>query len=231
MAYNFYGGLFNVPGNKGINNYNSTLYASFTEYSSIKSGSYRKLLNAYYGKTGLKDDNTQLDKVINKDKTKDKSLTSVKTKADNLYDAATKLYTKGSDSVFNEDEKSVKSFVKKFVSDYNDFITATDKSTTKSVTKSADNLVNQVKMYEVSLEKIGITVDDAGKLSVSDSTFEKADKDSIADVFKGIGSLAYQIAVKASQIGQSAVNATSAFYGDKGNALGYNFSNSFEDFF
>ena len=44
MNFNYFSGLFSGLSNNSGNSF----YASLSDYSSIKSGSYKKLLNAYY---------------------------------------------------------------------------------------------------------------------------------------------------------------------------------------
>lgn len=129
----------------------SGIYSLFSEYSSIKSGSYKKLLSAYYEKTGTTSSSTSKTdtKSISTSKDDTKTLTSMNNTADTLKDAATALSTSGSKSVFtkktveNEDGTKTQEYdtdniyksVKAFVDGYNNLIDAGSNSSTSSMKK------------------------------------------------------------------------------------------------
>lgn len=222
-AYNYFNGLFNSISTKGSNN----LYASFGELSSIRTGSYKKLLNKYYN--GDSDSSNKAGNVLKDVSQTDKSLTKVKSSSDSLSEAATKLYTSGSDSVFKSDKESaITDAVKSFASSYNSLLSNADNSTTASVVKSAGNLVSDVKTYSKSLANVGITLDDKGKMSVDEDKLSKASKDELKDLFSGTNSLAFKVGAKASMLSSAATNASNSLYGSNGSFSNYNLGSSFD---
>ena len=219
-SYNYFSGLFS---GLGSTNSNFSLYSSLSDYSSIKSGSYKKLLNVHYGKTSVKSSDT-VDNILRKKtdtssvyskktstsgKIADKSLTNVKQSSDELLKSATSLYTKGKDTVFSKNATSadIADGVKKFANNYNDLIDAAKNSTTKNVTNTLGYMESTVKSYSKSLENVGITIGDDGKLKVDSDKLSSASEDSLKGIFNGTNSLAFAVASKASTIGSYAVSA------------------------
>ena len=210
-SFNYFSGLFS-----GFGNNNNSFYTSLTDYSSIKTGSYKKLLKAHYSNSSeatskiLQNSNKNKDVYASKkyDYGKDKSLTSVKESADNLLKSSKDLYTSGNSGVFSKSKESdVRAGVKAFVEDYNELMDSTKKSTTKGVTSVADNLRNAVKAQSKALSKVGISVEDNGKLKIDDEVFDKADKNSLKSVFNGTDSVTFAAASKAATIGSYAMSA------------------------
>ena len=75
------------------NNYSAFGSFSLSDYASIKTGAYKKLLNSYYNPTSNKT-SSAVSKLA-ESKT-GKNLTSVRSNADELSKAAEALYTSGS---------------------------------------------------------------------------------------------------------------------------------------
>lgn len=111
-------------GNYGMNNlfsgsYRSNFYSSLGDYSSIRSGSYKKLLTSYYAKTranetpkssssGNKANSVYSDLWKNSSaySYQGKALNKVKTEADELAKSASALTAQGKASLFNEVKKT-----------------------------------------------------------------------------------------------------------------------------
>ena len=119
--------MFGQDANLGIN---------LSDYASIKSGAYHKLLKAYY--ENVPDDDKKTDSSSKKNtqttqKEKAEELTRVENAADDVKDAADALLTQGNKSVFHKVEKTgadgkttleydtdaIYKAVDKFVSSYN----------------------------------------------------------------------------------------------------------------
>ena len=119
------------------NNSSTNLFSNFSlmDYNSIRSGSYRKLMNSYYGQTNSKTSEA-VSKVVNN--TDSMKLTSTKNAADKLSDAAKALYTNGSDSVFKDDKDrtAINDAVNSFVKEYNNAIDAVDATDSSLKTES-----------------------------------------------------------------------------------------------
>lgn len=217
------------------NNNNSSiggLSALLGDYNQIKSGSYGKLMKAYY--TEVKAD----DKAANKRTTstaKDEAATikELQSTTDNLTKVAADLYKGGSKSVFNKTEKTAedgtvtseydKDAIYKKVSDfadaYNNVLKAGNKSDNDSVVSSVASMIKQTGNNEKMLNDLGITIDSENyRLSVDEDKFKKADMNIAKSLFSGTGSYGYNIAVKSSMVNNYADMdaAKSATYGKNG---------------
>lgn len=116
MGFNFGNyGLSSLFGGSSSNSF----YSTFGDYSSIRSGSYKKLLTSYYAKTKVNqtqksgNSNNKVNSVY-QDLWKNsatssyqgKALNKVKTQADNLAKSASALTAQGSNSLFKEVKKT-----------------------------------------------------------------------------------------------------------------------------
>lgn len=207
------------------NSFTSGLYSSLSEYSTIRSGAYKKLLNSYYTRTASSDKTSQSGtkyQVNGNSTIEKKQLAEVKDAADNLYSSASKLTdTSSSKSLFKNAESvtgEISSAVRKFVNNYNSLIDeAADTSNTK-VTGKVSFMTSQTNAYKSSLEKVGITINDDKTLTVDDKKLAASDIADVKKLFNGSGSMAYQTFVRASAISSAAENAgtTSGLYGSNG---------------
>ena len=182
------------------------------DYYSIKNGSYKKLLTAYYSM----DENTAFGSKaatstsVSEDSTK--TLLSIESSADALKESADTLIKTGSKSVFKKqsdgtyDVNGIYDKVKDFVLDYNSVIESTEESNTKNIASTSASMITTVKTNESLLEKIGISVNSDGTLKLSEDAFKKSDMSAVESLFNGNGSFGYQISAKASMID---------FYADK----------------
>lgn len=210
---------------------NSGIFSGFslTDYNSIRSGSYRKLMNSYYGQNTSKSSEAVSKIVNNADSMK---LTSTKNAADKLSEAAKALYTNGADSAFKDEknENAVIDAVKSFVNEYNNTIDAVDATDSSKVLKAGVNLAKQTNAYSTSLAKVGITVNYDNTLKIDEDLLKKAATSDLKSLFSGVGSFAYQTATKADQIGLAAKQQSSgtSLYGNNGNYNYYNMYSSID---
>lgn len=119
---------------------------NYADYNSIRSGSYFKLLDAYYGKNS----SDEVKKVVSSTSTsKDdsKTLSKIQSAADSMKDSAEALLQTGSKSLFKEvetkaedgtttkgyDTDAIYKAVKQFTSDYNDLLDEASESNTTSI--------------------------------------------------------------------------------------------------
>lgn len=204
-----------------------------SDYASIKSGSYGKLMKAYYSgnsnssssvKSLVKNRTISKETVTKEDA---KNLNKVQTTTDALKESTDALLKGGSKSVFaqkditTKDENGVESTkkgydvdaiykaVNKFVNDYNSVINAVDNAGITSLTSRAQSMVNQTSYNENMLNKVGITMKDDGTLSIDKDTFMKADMNTVKGLFNGNGSYGYQISAQASLVNYAADRAAS----------------------
>ena len=141
----------------------------------------------------------------------DKALKSVETESNELVKAANKLTSSGKDGVF-ADEKGFNmdaayDAVGKFVSEYNDTLKSLSGTGDASVRGSGNRMKQMTDIMKNSLSKVGISIGEDGRLSVSEENFKNADYRKLKSVFGGKNSYADIISGYASGIGSSARNA------------------------
>lgn len=217
--------LLNGFGNTSSNSsYTSGLYSSLSEYSTIRTGAYKKLLNSYYSKTqSTKASQTGTNYQVKGNSTVEKKqLTEVKDAADSLYSSAAKLTdTSSTKSLFKNAQSvtgEISSAVKNFVNDYNSLVEEAADTSNSKVTGKVSFMTRQTNAYKSSLENIGITINDDKTLTVDGKKLNSADVNDVKKLFNGSSSMAYQTFVRASSISSAAENAstTSGLYGSDG---------------
>lgn len=197
-------------------NNSSTGSFNLMDYSMIKSGSYGKLMKAYYAKPGKV--NSSHNSVANspvKDSVKDKfesaaasldksGVTKLKAEADALKKSAAEL---GSDKLWKMnngeyDNAAITKAVKGFAEGYNKVIDQASK-----VKISSSDISNGIRWMESmtgtmskALARVGITVGVDNKLSVNEDTLSKADMKSVKSLFEGSYSYGGQIEAKAQNL-------------------------------
>ncbi len=196
------------------------------DYSSIRTGSYSKLLSAYYAKFG--DDG--IDKNDKTVKSKDTAeYSSVEKVATNLLDATNNLLDKSSDlwkkKSYTDDEGNTKSdydknavygAVKDFVDAYNDLVDKGQKSSNTGILTQVASMVTSSSSTHATLGQIGITIDTKNHLAIDEDFFKnKADMTTVKSLFTGNGGYAYSVASKASMVKSYANNALSDLTGKK----------------
>ena len=201
----------------------SSLTGLLSEYSSIQSGSYRKLLNAYYSGSDNESVNSIASNSISTAGDNAKKLTSIKEASTDLSDTVQELTKSGSNSVFNKvskensdgtvtreyDTDAIFNAVKGFVDDYNSLIEATEDSNTKSIASNMRSIITATSTNDDLLKELGIKINADYTLSIDEDTFKKADMSVARSMFNGTGSYAYQIGVKASLININAASEAS----------------------
>ena len=185
---------------------------NLSDYNLIRSGSYNRLMKAYYATDGA-----QTKGITSTSTSKDstKTLAAVESTASELKNTAAELYTTGSKSVFHQkttvdaegkattdyDRDAIYKAVDSFVSDYNALISATEKSNTSSIANTATAMINFTNVNSNILGRIGITVDATDyTLKLDEETFRKSDMSTVKSLFNGSGSYGYSVAVKASML-------------------------------
>jgi len=217
--------LLNGFGNTSSNSsYTSGLYSSLSEYSTIRTGAYKKLLNSYYSKTqSTKASQAGTNYQVKGNSTVEKKqLKEVKDAADSLYSSAAKLTdTSSTKSLFKNAQSvtgEISSAVKNFVNDYNSLVEEAADTSNSKVTGKVSFMTSQTNAYKSSLENIGITINDDKTLTVDEKKLNSADVNDVKKLFNGSSSMAYQTFVRASSISSAAENAstTSGLYGSDG---------------
>lgn len=224
---------------------------NLSEYASIRSGSYGKLMRSYFSMDSTKgtsksDDSTKntiedLATTTSTSKDSTKTLAAIESDAKELTDSARALYTRSNNKVFTKDSggsydtDKIYKAVKRFADDYNSMLDTAGKSSTNRISRSVSSMKNETSYNEKPLKEIGITVDEkTGKLSVDETTFKSADTEKIKNLFNGTGSYAYSVATKAAMTESYAKSeaAKSNTYTKNGTYnYNYNSGNIFTDMF
>lgn len=208
----------NMNGSKTGDNLFTSI--NLSDYNTIKSGTYGKLLKAYYKKEDaeISDSSSKKNSVTKTESSEVKELKEVQTDADALRDSAGVLMQRGSKSVFkDENMDKVYSAVSDFVKDYNTLLESGTDSSSKAVIRGAEGLVDLAKDYEDDLKKMGITIDKDNKLTIDKDTFMKTDINKVKDLFNGQNSFSYLTSMRAVAVGNTAYsesNKSSLYTGD-----------------
>lgn len=195
------------------------------DYASVKNGSYKKLLKAYYEKSQVTDLTTSISTSLDSSKT----IAKIHSAALNLSNSSDILTAKGSKSLFkmtdvsktddlgnvmNErsyDIDGIYKAVNNFVNHYNTMIEEGAKAESKSILKSTLSMTRLSKSNGNLLKDIGITVGGNNKLTIDEEVFKKADVNKIKTLFQGASSYAANVSTKASKIkGASILEALKA---------------------
>ncbi|MFA9375124.1 MAG: hypothetical protein ACERKZ_00075 [Lachnotalea sp.] len=187
------------------------------DYASIKNGSYKKLLKAYYAKTDSSGTTTS----TSSDSTK--TIAKIQSAATDLINSADTLTAKGSKSLFKKTDitttdssgnttttsgyntDAIYNAVSTFVSDYNTMISEGGEAESTSILKSTLSMTRLSNANSSLLSSVGITVGSDNQLSIDEDTFKQADMNKIKTLFNGSNSYAATVSSKASMIKNGAV--------------------------
>ncbi|MBP7059497.1 MAG: hypothetical protein KBA87_03640 [Lachnospiraceae bacterium] len=233
--------LFAGFSTSGVNN-----LASLTnDYSSIKNGSYGKLVKAYYDK----EDSSSTKKTSSQDKINQlaKDATTQNTKQENqvvsdaksLENSVDKLEKTGSSSLFTKsysvsdnsydyNTDKIFSAVSDFVNSYNNLISSTDKLDSSSNDTNVSNMLNATRINSKTFDKIGITVGSDSKLSVNKDLFKKSNMSDVQSLFQGSGSYGSTISNQAESISGRITGTTG--YDSNGKYSATNFGDIFSSY-
>lgn len=218
--------LTNISSLIGSLNQNNNNFINLTDYSSIKSGSYKKLMKAYYAeeakntqtqKSTAKKDNTANTKTSKvKTAADNPELTKAKANADKLKETASRLSSKNlwEKKDGKLDKSKIKDAVKDFVKDYNDAVEQAGKSGSKEVKKNTKWMTDLAGTLTKTLDKAGIKVGTDNKLTFDEDKFGKANDSTLESMFKGTYSFAGQVEAKASGIASASLMNTSTYEKD-----------------
>ena len=153
-----YSALFGTASNSSVGTAN---YLS--DYASIRNGSYKKLMKAYYAKQDT----------VQKSTLMGSSADSLKVAADKLNDS----------ELFDKDDDTIVKAVKSFIESYNDVVSESGESNNKSVLRNAAWLTGMTGKNAKLLSKAGITIAKGNKLELDEDTLKKADKSTLKSIF------------------------------------------------
>lgn len=220
-----YSNLFQSSSSAGSGNSNF-----FSDYASIKNGSYRRLMKSYYGKannaasssSGSKSrSNNVLDKLLEEKKNPKVSkevqeananltagISSLKSSVSALQNEKTYTDTPNGSTAA---EKTV-SAVKDYVTNYNNLVTAAKGSTLTGTTSHVANMMNATAANKDKLAEIGVRVNANGTLTLNEAKLKTVDTSKVQEVFSKDDKMSYGSAV-ASRLrfaGSSSTTSTSS---------------------
>lgn len=173
----------------------------FSDYASIKNGSYSKLMKAYY--RGVQNSSTTtsssksssgniLDKILEEKKNPTVSK-EVQEANSNLTAAIPNLRSSVStlqnDKTYTDTENGqsaadkIVSAMKTYVSDYNDVVTSAKRSTLTSKTAYVADMMRSTTANADKLSEIGVTINANGTLQLNESKLKSADISKVQDLF------------------------------------------------
>jgi len=230
-----------------LNKYNTTDYSSLfnslpktsessgggltnlaTEFNSIRSGSYGKLLSAYYKKMNSGDSATEAIQKENANRQ------LVGGNASTLKSAAKTLSKIDfSDTSDAGKEKSLKA-IKDFVSAYNSVIDTADDVNSKGILRNAVWMTNITSKSAGLLNEIGISVGKDNKLTLDETKWADAHNSTKSALFNGRQGFAEKMVYKASQMTNSSAEKasyTASVYKDDGDYTKVTSQSMYEDLF
>ena len=213
----------------GISNAGNSSY-TLSDYASIKNGSYKKLMKAYYAQEKEESEAAGGDSHA--------KLLSVKSTADSLKEAAdalqsNKLWQKkeivnkdeetGEESkTFDYDWDAITKAVKSFVDAYNNTLERVGSSDTKDVLMVGSWMAKMTSKNANVLARAGIEIGNDNKMTLNEEKL-KNNAGTAQFIFKGYNSFADKISYKASQMSQGAARSAEkmgAAYNKKGEYTG-----------
>lgn len=187
---------------------------NYSDYATIKNGSYTKLMKAYYAKEASGDSSSSSITSTSTSKDSSKTLANIESAAENLKKASEALRTNGDKSLFTKkqvidkdgkvsyeyDTDKIYKAVSEFVDSYNKMIKEGGDSNTNSILRSTKSMVNLTKANSSMLGSVGITIGTDNKLSIDETAFKKADMNTVKSLFHTTGGFGYQTSVQAGMI-------------------------------
>ncbi|MCR4656076.1 MAG: hypothetical protein K5770_07610 [Lachnospiraceae bacterium] len=196
---------------------------NFSDYASIKNGSYGKLVRSYYR-------NEKNEKAAAANEKSSANLSSVRSGADSLKSAAEalgdpklwekkKIRTKNGETGEEEEKEdydleAITNAVKSFADAYNSVIDSAGNSDSKDVLRNAGWMVGDTEKTAKLLQKAGIFVGSDNKLSVNEDKLKEANIGTLKLLFTGHNSFADKVSQKASSISRAAAKTAATYTKD-----------------
>ena len=187
---------------------------NYSDYATIKNGSYTKLMKAYYAKEASGDSSSSSITSTSTSKDSSKTISNIESAAEDLKKASDTLRTNGDKSLFTKkqvtdkdgkvsyeyDTDKIYKAVSDFVDSYNKMLKEGGDSNTNSILRSTKSMVNLTKANSSMLGSVGITIGTDNKLSIDETAFKKADMNTVKSLFHTTGGFGYQTSVQAGMI-------------------------------
>ena len=188
------------------------------DWSMIKSGTYRKLMKAYYAqekadKTSSGDSPQKMTLMAGNTSAMEKSVRNLM--KDSLWEkkAIKEKDEKTGEETTKEDYdwKSITKAVKSFIDDYNSVIDAAGEANSKEVLRNAVMMTKTTSVSERLLAKAGITVGKGNKLELDEDELKKADISTLKSLFTGHNSYASKMQYRANNMIHAASSAGAVY--------------------
>ena len=191
---------------------------SISDYNMIRSGSYGKLMKAYYNKKDT-------EKAVS-DQDSKQAMTLMSGAAGSMAKSAQALMKsslweqktvkekneKGEEVEKTEyDWNAITKAVKSFISDYNKTVEQAGDSNNKNVLRNASWMTKTTSLTENLLSKAGISITAGNRLELDEDELKNANISDLKSLFTGVNSYASQMATKGNAISLSAAGAGSTY--------------------
>ena len=176
------------------------------DYASIKSGSYKKLLSAYYALDSdsqkASTTNTKLTEKLDSESWKEvaSDISSLKSSAGTLIET----------EITEENRSDIEKEISTFIKSYNEVLDSSSDVSSSSLSKKTEWMTRITGNYSDALEKIGITVKEDDTLSLDSEVLSKASLKDIESVFSDSNSYAGQVNSAVNLMAQVASNSGSS---------------------
>ena len=201
----------NTKNNSSLLGGTNLLGINYSDYATIRSGSYYKLLKAYYSDSVSDEVKKAVSGSTSTSKDDTKTLAKIEDAAGDMKESAAALQTVGKKSVFEKvtktddegvtttdyDRDAIYKAISQFADDYNTLLDSAEDSDTTSILRGAKSMINVTKANERLLGKVGITVDANNRLSVDKDALAKAETTDLKSLFQARGAYGYQIQTQA----------------------------------
>lgn len=178
--------------NKANNNSSdpSLFGVNLSDYSSVKSGSYYKLMKKYYSNDNTASEDDYATYIKKQDITSDKAAAA----SSSINDLMDEKFT-------DENRESVNEKISKMVDDYNSMVKNATNSDSSSIKQKATWMTNLVSQYSDVLKTAGISINSDKTLSIDKDSLNKADMTSLKNTFgSNANSFANKVLYKSEQI-------------------------------
>lgn len=232
-----YSGLFqSLSSSNGSSNF-------LADYASLKSGSYGRLMKAYYGTTvnssstssgtGTRTSNV-LDKILEERKNPKVSeevqeananlttgISNLKKTVASLQNDSTYTATQNAQTgqVSQSAVDKTVSAMKDYVAQYNDVVNASKKSTMTNKTGYIANIMSSTAANADKLKEIGVTINTDGTLMLNEKKLRETDVTKVQDLFSSKDLMSYGSTV-ASRLNFAGIGINAADSADKDNKAG-----------
>ena len=209
---------------------NSTSGSSFlADYASIRNGSYKKLMSAYYDKKdSVKSSYTSdfFDSAV-KGPVDSAGLSQAQSAAESMQSSITKLMDK-KNNVFKKDEdgnydtEKIYNAINSFASEYNKMLNVSDNLDDERTLNKILSMARYTSTSRSALSYAGISFNERSEMVIDKDKFSKMDMNTVKNLFQGAGGYASQMLSKASAIQAAAKVSLSSASGTYGSSGSYN---------